>query len=119
MLSWSRSDSARACAIGPTSCRAVSSSASPSRALATAPDLVFADEPTGNLDSRSSREVLALLAAASSEHGQSIAMVTHDPVAARHADRVIFLADGRIVADERRMSAEEISSFMLAEEARA
>jgi len=89
------------------------------RALATAPDLVFADEPTGNLDSRSSREVLALLAAASNEHGQSIAMVTHDPVAASHADRVIFLADGRIVADERRMSAEEISSFMLAEEARA
>ena len=89
------------------------------RALATAPDLVFADEPTGNLDSRSSREVLALLAAASSEHGQSIAMVTHDPVAASHADRVIFLADGRIVADERRMFAAEISSFMLAEEARA
>ena len=86
------------------------------RALATAPDLVFADEPTGNLDSRSSREVLALLRAASVEHGQSIAMVTHDPVAAAHADRVLFLGDGRIVADKPRQSAEEISAYMLAAE---
>ena len=86
------------------------------RALATAPDLVFADEPTGNLDSRSSREVLGLLAAASREHGQSIAMVTHDPVAASHADRVIFLGDGRIVADKPRQTAEEISAYMLAAE---
>jgi putative ABC transport system ATP-binding protein len=86
------------------------------RALATAPDLVFADEPTGNLDSRSSREVLRLLAAASKEHGQSIAMVTHDPVAASYADRVIFLEDGRIVADKPRQSAEEISAYVLATE---
>ncbi|WP_308492888.1 ABC transporter ATP-binding protein [Microbacterium terrisoli] len=86
------------------------------RALATAPDLVFADEPTGNLDSRSSREVLGLLRAASTEHGQSIAMVTHDPVAAAHADRVLFLGDGRIVADKPRQSAEEISSYMLSAE---
>ncbi len=86
------------------------------RALATAPDLVFADEPTGNLDSRSGREVLALLAAASREHGQSIAMVTHDPIAASHADRVLFLGDGRIVADKPRQSAEEISAYMLAAE---
>jgi len=86
------------------------------RALATAPDLVFADEPTGNLDSRSGREVLALLAAATREHGQSIAMVTHDPVAASHADRVLFLGDGRIVADKARQSAEEISAYMLASE---
>jgi putative ABC transport system ATP-binding protein len=84
------------------------------RALATAPDLVFADEPTGNLDSRTGREVLALLQAASREHGQSIAMVTHDPVAASHADRVIFLGDGRVVADKPRQSAEAISAFMLA-----
>ena len=84
--------------------------------LATAPDLVFADEPTGNLDSRSGREVLGLLAAATREHGQSIAMVTHDPVAASHADRVIFLADGRVVADKPRQSAEEISAYMLATE---
>jgi len=86
------------------------------RALATGPDLVFADEPTGNLDSRSGREVLALLASASRDHGQSIAMVTHDPVAASHADRVIYLADGRVVADKPRQSAEEISAFMLAAE---
>jgi putative ABC transport system ATP-binding protein len=86
------------------------------RALATAPDLVFADEPTGNLDSRSGREVLALLATASRQHGQSIAMVTHDAVAASHADRVIFLADGRIVADKPKQSAEEISAYMLATE---
>lgn len=86
------------------------------RALATAPDLVFADEPTGNLDSRSGREVLALLAAASREHGQSIAMVTHDAVAASHADRVLFLGDGRVVADKPRQSAEQIAAFMLAAE---
>ncbi len=89
------------------------------RALATAPDLVFADEPTGNLDSRSGREVLALLATASREHGQSIAMVTHDPVAASHADRVLFLGDGRVVADKPRQSAEQVSAFMLAAEVAA
>ena len=86
------------------------------RALATSPDLVFADEPTGNLDSRSGREVLRLLAAATRDHGQSIAMVTHDPIAASHADRVLFLGDGRIVADKPRQSAEEISAYMLASE---
>ncbi len=86
------------------------------RALAGAPDLVFADEPTGNLDSATSREVLGLLAAAAREHGQSIAMVTHDPVAAAYADRVIFLGDGRIVADKPRQSAEQISAHMLAAE---
>ena len=86
------------------------------RALATAPDLVFADEPTGNLDSRSSREVLALLSTASREHGQSIAMVTHDPVAASYADRVLFLGDGRIVADKPKQTAEAISAHMLAAE---
>ena len=86
------------------------------RALATGPDLVFADEPTGNLDSRSGREVLSLLAAATREHGQSIAMVTHDPIAASHADRVLFLGDGRLVADKPRQTAEEISAYMLATE---
>lgn len=89
------------------------------RALATAPDLVFADEPTGNLDTRSGREVLALLQSASRDRGQSIAMVTHDPVAASHADRVVFLGDGRIVADKPRQRAEEISAYMLAAELRA
>jgi putative ABC transport system ATP-binding protein len=86
------------------------------RALATAPDLVFADEPTGNLDSRSSREVLALLADAAASRGQTIAMVTHDPVAASHADRVLFLGDGRLVADKPRQSPDEISAYMLAAE---
>ncbi|CAN5546569.1 ABC transporter ATP-binding protein [soil metagenome] len=86
------------------------------RALATAPDLVFADEPTGNLDSRSGREVLSLLATASRDHGQSIAMVTHDPIAASHADRVILLGDGRVVDDKPRQSAEEIAAYMLASE---
>ncbi|MFE6995752.1 ABC transporter ATP-binding protein [Microbacterium sp. NPDC057659] len=86
------------------------------RALATAPDLVFADEPTGNLDSATGREVLQLLATASREHGQSIAMVTHDAIAASHADRVLFLGDGRIVADHPQLSAEQIAAHMLAAE---
>ncbi|GAB2560877.1 ABC transporter ATP-binding protein [Leucobacter ruminantium] len=83
------------------------------RALATRPDVIFADEPTGALDSRTSREVLQLLRAAVVERGQSIAMVTHDPVAASHADRILFLADGRIVSDCGAMSAEQISETML------
>jgi putative ABC transport system ATP-binding protein len=83
------------------------------RALGTRPDLVFADEPTGNLDSRTGREVLSLLAAASSEYGQSIAMVTHDPIAASYADRILFLADGRVVEERERSTPEDISSFML------
>ena len=83
------------------------------RALATKPDLIFADEPTGNLDSRTSREVLTLLSTASREYGQSIAMVTHDPIAASYAERIIVLADGRVVDDRAGLSAEEISAFML------
>jgi putative ABC transport system ATP-binding protein len=83
------------------------------RALATRPDLVFADEPTGNLDSRTSREVLTLLATASREYGQSIAMVTHDPIAASYADRILFLADGLVVRDLGKSTAEEISGLML------
>ncbi|WP_213815194.1 ABC transporter ATP-binding protein [Glaciihabitans sp. dw_435] len=83
------------------------------RALGSRPDLVFADEPTGNLDSRTGREVLSLLAAASAQYGQSIAMVTHDPIAASFADRILFLADGRVVEERSRSTAEEISSFML------
>jgi len=83
------------------------------RALATGPDLIFADEPTGNLDSRTGREVLELLQAASRDRGQCIAMVTHDPIAASHADRVLFLGDGRVVADKPRQTPEEISAHML------
>jgi putative ABC transport system ATP-binding protein len=86
------------------------------RALGTRPDLVFADEPTGNLDSRSGREVLALLRAACAQYGQSIAMVTHDPIAASYADRIVFLADGVLVRERGRSSAEEISTLMLAME---
>jgi len=89
------------------------------RALATRPELVFADEPTGNLDSRSGREVLALLKAASTGYGQSIAMVTHDPIAASFADRILFLADGRVVEDRERSTAEEISGIMLGMEQHA
>ena len=89
------------------------------RALGSRPELIFADEPTGNLDSRTGREVLSLLAAASTDYGQSIAMVTHDPVAASYADRIVFLADGRVVDDRGRSSAAEISTLMLGMEARS
>jgi putative ABC transport system ATP-binding protein len=89
------------------------------RALATRPDLIFADEPTGNLDSRTGREVLTLLAEASRTYGQSIAMVTHDPIAASYADRIVFLADGAVVDERDRSTPEEISSYMLGMERRA
>jgi putative ABC transport system ATP-binding protein len=88
------------------------------RALGTRPDLLLADEPTGNLDSRTGREVLGLLAAASSDFGQSIAMVTHDPIAASYADRILFLADGKVTADRERSSAEDIGAYMLGMERR-
>ena len=68
------------------------------RALASQPALVFADEPTGNLDSRAGAEILGFLRRAVSELGQTIVMVTHDPVAASYADAVVFLADGRTVS---------------------
>ncbi|BBC95564.1 ABC transporter ATP-binding protein [Streptomyces griseofuscus] len=67
------------------------------RALASKPEIIFGDEPTGNLDSRSGAEVLGFLRNSVRELGQTVVMVTHDPVAAAYADRVIFLADGRIV----------------------
>jgi putative ABC transport system ATP-binding protein len=67
------------------------------RALVSGPRVVFADEPTGNLDSRSGAEVLGFLRRAADEIGQTVVMVTHDPAAAASADRVLFLADGRIV----------------------
>ena len=67
------------------------------RALASKPTIIFADEPTGNLDSRTGAEILAFMRLAVRELGQTIVMVTHDPVAAAYADRVVFLADGKIV----------------------
>ncbi len=69
------------------------------RALVNKPEIIFADEPTGNLDSKASKEILSFLRRAVDEFGQSIVMVSHDPVAASYADRVVFLADGH-VADE-------------------
>jgi len=67
------------------------------RALAGRPDIVFADEPTGNLDSRTGAEILGFLRRAVDDMGQTVVMVTHEPTAAAHADEVVFLADGRIV----------------------
>jgi putative ABC transport system ATP-binding protein len=84
------------------------------RALASEPAVIFADEPTGNLDSTTSAEILALLRRAVDEFGQAVVMVTHDPVAAAFADRVIFLDDGHIVADEPRLDAEQILDRMKA-----
>jgi putative ABC transport system ATP-binding protein len=69
------------------------------RAMITRPELIFADEPTGNLDSKSATELLELTRAAVEGFGQTVVMVTHDPRAASYADRVVFLADGRIVAE--------------------
>ena len=69
------------------------------RALIRRPELIFADEPTGNLDSSSSAELLEFLRRSVSEHGQSIVMVTHDPRGAAYADRVVFLADGTVVGE--------------------
>ncbi len=69
------------------------------RALVTKPDVVFADEPTGNLDSRAGAQVLSFLRRSVRELGQTVIMVTHDPAAAAYADRVVLLADGRIAGD--------------------
>ena len=82
------------------------------RALVSRPRIVFADEPTGNLDSRSGAEVLSLLRRAVDEFGQSIVMVTHDPVAAAYTDRVVFLADGRVVDELRAPTREQVLEVM-------
>jgi putative ABC transport system ATP-binding protein len=84
------------------------------RALVTRPAVVFADEPTGNLDSVSGREVLQLLRRAVDEFGQTIVMVTHDAAAAATADRQLFLADGRIVDDQDGMSVDGILDHLKA-----
>ena len=78
------------------------------RAVATRPDIVFADEPTGNLDSRSGAEILGFLRRAIDELAQTVAMVTHDPVAAAYADAVVFLADGRVVDHMQQPTAERV-----------
>ena len=82
------------------------------RALISRPDIVFADEPTGNLDSRSSAEVLGFLRHSVDEFGQTIVMVTHDPVAASYADRALFLADGTIVAELEHPTRDSVLAMM-------
>jgi putative ABC transport system ATP-binding protein len=82
------------------------------RALVSRPDIVFADEPTGNLDSKASAEVLGLLRRSVREFGQTVVMVTHDPVAASYADRVIFLADGVIAGGLGRPTPESVLDAM-------
>ena len=82
------------------------------RALAARPEIIFGDEPTGNLDSRAGAEVLGFLRRSVDELGQTIVMVTHDPVAASYADRVLYLADGRIVDELARPTAERVLERM-------
>ena len=84
------------------------------RALAAQPAIIFADEPTGNLDSRASAEILGFMQRAVSDLGQTIVMVTHDPVTAAYAARVVFLADGRIVDEQHDPTAEQILDRMKA-----
>ncbi|MEV6649368.1 ABC transporter ATP-binding protein [Streptomyces sp. NPDC051219] len=88
------------------------------RALASRPEIIFGDEPTGNLDSRSGAEVLGFLRNSVRELGQTVVMVTHDPVAASYADRVIFLADGRIVDEMLRPTADGVLDRMKAFDAK-
>ena len=83
------------------------------RALASQPRVLVADEPTGNLDTRSSRELLDLLDRAVRDYGQTIAMVSHDPVAAARADRIIVIADGRIAGDHRGLGPRDIADLLI------
>jgi len=82
------------------------------RALASKPQIVFADEPTGALDSKSGAELLGFLRKAVTELGQTVVMVTHDPTAASYADRVIFLADGHLVDEMHSPSADDVLDYM-------
>jgi putative ABC transport system ATP-binding protein len=82
------------------------------RALATRPQIIFADEPTGNLDSKAGAEVLGFMRNAVDHMGQTIVMVTHDPMSAGYADRIIFLADGRIVDEMTQPTAERVLERM-------
>jgi putative ABC transport system ATP-binding protein len=82
------------------------------RALASRPEIIFGDEPTGNLDSRSSGEVMSILRSSVSELGQTVVIVTHDPRAAGYADRVLFLADGRIEDELRSPTADTVLDKM-------
>jgi len=82
------------------------------RALITDPAVIFADEPTGALDTRTARDILTLLQRSAQDAGQTIVMVTHDPVAASYADRVLFLADGRLAGELRAPTAESVAERM-------
>ncbi len=82
------------------------------RALASRPQIVFADEPTGALDSRAGAELLAFLRTAVTDLGQTVVMVTHDPKAASYADRVLFLADGHVVDEMRSPTADAVLDYM-------
>ncbi len=82
------------------------------RALITQPTVMFADEPTGNLDSTTSEEILKLLRETVDSYGQTTLMVTHDPRAAAMADRILFLADGLIVRDQGRATSQEVLAAM-------
>jgi putative ABC transport system ATP-binding protein len=82
------------------------------RALMSRPSVIFADEPTGNLDSRASEAILEMLRKAVDDFGQTVVMVTHDPLAATYADRVLFLRDGLVVREADRLSALEIYDSM-------
>ena len=82
------------------------------RALASRPEIIFADEPTGNLDSRAGAEILEFMQGAVAELGQTIVMVTHDPVAAGYAQRIVFLADGRVVDEMLEPTAERVLDRM-------
>ena len=82
------------------------------RALVTRPEIIFADEPTGNLDSRASAEILGFMQRAVQEFGQTIVMVTHDPISASYSNRVVFLADGHIVDELRDPTADGVLGKM-------
>ena len=84
------------------------------RALVSKPAVVFADEPTGNLDSKSSDEVLCMLRQSVDDLGQTVVMVTHDPEAASHADRLIVLRDGQVVHDGAAGTADDVIELMKA-----
>jgi putative ABC transport system ATP-binding protein len=83
------------------------------RALVVRPRLIFADEPTGNLDSRTGLEVLMMLESAAKDDGQAVVLVTHDPAAAAHAVRVVFISDGTVVHDVGRTDAGTLSDMVL------
>lgn len=82
------------------------------RALASQPDIIFADEPTGNLDSKTGSEVLTFMRRAVSDLGQTIVMVTHDAVAASYADRIVFLADGKIAGEMFSPTAQKVLDYL-------